>query len=191
MNVIETIILACGLSLDTCALMICKGAVLYNLKRKKVFEICMISMIWQSAALLAGNLIRSLPFINPSESLIQTILSLFAVLIFMGLSFYMFWKYIHDKPIFEHRMEYFSIKEICLWSWATSQDAFFSGIGLSFLNTSLLTQCLSISLVTVLAVLFGLYSGYRLGYSHKSKAYLIGSILLFGSGIDVIIRHLL
>lgn len=68
---------------------------------------------------------------------------------------------------------------------------FFSGIGFSFLSTSLLTQCFSILLVTVLAVLFGLYSGYHLGFSHKSKAYLIGSLLLMGSGIDVIMHYLL
>lgn len=191
MSIIETIITAFGLSLDTCALMICKGAVLRELKKKKVLEICLISTIWQAIALMLGNLIPSLPFIHPNESHIKTAFSMLAVLIFMGLAFYMLWKYIHDKPIFEHRAEDFSLKEICLWSWATSQDAFFSGIGFSFLSTSLLTQCFSILLVTVLAVLFGLYSGYHLGFSHKSKAYLIGSLLLMGSGIDVIMHYLL
>lgn len=191
MNILETIIVAAGLSLDTCALMMCKGATLSQVRKEKLIQICFIHMIWQSAALLLGNLIRSLPFIQPEKLSIQTALSLTSVFIFLGLAIYMFIKFIKDAPVYEHRKDDFSLKEICLWAWATSQDAFFSGIGFGFLNTDLLLQTISVLIVTALAVIIGLYCGYRLGFEHKAKVYLTGSFLLFCAGIDVIIRFLL
>lgn len=191
MNVLETVMVAAGLSLDTCALMMCKGAILPRLKKEKIIQICFINMIWQAAALLLGNLIRSLPFIKPEKLYIQTGLSLTSVFIFLGLAIYMFVKFLKDTPIYEHRTDDFTLKEICIWSWATSQDAFFSGIGFGLLNTDLLMQTILILTVTALAVTIGLHCGYRLGFDHKSKVYLTGSVLLFCAGIDVIIQFLL
>ena len=44
--------------------------------------------------------------------------------------------------------------------------------------------------LTVLMVVFGLYTGYRFGFEQKTKAYSIGGVLLIIGGIDVVIRYI-
>ena len=43
--------------------------------------------------------------------------------------------------------------------------------------------------VTIAMVIIGLYTGYRLGFEQKSKAY-IGGGALIAAGIDVIVRYI-
>ena len=40
-------------------------------------------------------------------------------------------------------------------------------------------------------VIAAAYTGYHLGFEHKTKAYIAGAILLWIAGIDVIVRHIL
>ena len=44
--------------------------------------------------------------------------------------------------------------------------------------------------VTIAMVIIGLYTGYRLGFEQKSKAYIGGGALLIAAGIDVIVRYI-
>ena len=79
---------------------------------------------------------------------------------------------------------------MCLAAGITSLDAFFAGIGTGFLETELLAELITMAVVTILIVILGMYTGYRLGWEQKKKANGLGGIILCLAGIDVIIRYL-
>ena len=62
---------------------------------------------------------------------------------------------------------------------------------IGFLGTNLLVMLLMIAGLTIAVVVTGIYTGYHLGFEHKTKAYIAGAILLWIAGIDVIVRHIL
>ena len=64
-------------------------------------------------------------------------------------------------------------------------------IAFGFLGTNLLVMLLMIAGLTIAVVVTGIYTGYHLGFEHKTKAYIAGAILLWIAGIDVIVRHIL
>ena len=58
-----------------------------------------------------------------------------------------------------------------------------------FLGTSMMITLIMIVCFTILVVIAGFYTGYRLGFEQKTKAYSVGGILLIIGGIDAIIRY--
>ena len=71
------------------------------------------------------------------------------------------------------------------------QHLYPAGIAFGFLGTNLLVMLLMIAGLTIAVVVTGIYTGYHLGFEHKTKAYIAGAILLWIAGIDVIVRHIL
>ena len=76
MNEWEILLVSLGLSLDVCAAMICKGAVIARWEKPKIFCVAILFTLWQVLALLAGSLIRLLPWVSRKTFRIQQILSL-------------------------------------------------------------------------------------------------------------------
>ena len=64
-----------------------------------------------------------------------------------------------------------------------------TGIALGFLGNDILILLLLTIALTVLAAVFGMYTGYRLGYEHKMKAYVLGGFLLIAGSVDVFVRN--
>jgi len=188
MNIPEILTITTGLSLDVCALLMCKGALLSHIDKKKLALICLIFTFGQELALFAGNLIHKIPLFHLHYAEFQILSKVIPLLIFFGLGGYMMYQGIKAEPIFEHRKEILPVKEIFLWSFLTSQDALFAGTGLGFLGANLPCQMICLLITTNIAVIAGLYCGYRSGYIHKSKIHIIGALLLICSGIFTIIK---
>ena len=64
------------------------------------------------------------------------------------------------------------------------------GVAFGFLGTNVTIVLIMVVCLTVLMVVFGLYTGYRFGFEQKTKAYSIGGVLLIIGGIDVVIRYI-
>lgn len=189
MSLIEIIWISIGLSLDIFAVMVCKGAVLSKIPTKQVFKSCAIFAIWQVIALILGDLIAILPdFADKSQKLAHT-LEMLSGVIFAGLGGIMIYKGFSKKPFLEKREDNFFVKILCLWALLTSVDAFFAGIGFGFLKTKLLLEGISVMITTIVVVILGLYTGYRFGFEHKNKAYILGGILLLAASINVFIKY--
>ena len=69
-------------------------------------------------------------------------------------------------------------------------DAVIAGVGFGFMQTVILPVALSMLIITILVVIAGIYTGYRLGYEQKTKAYNIGGILLMISAINIIVKYM-
>jgi putative Mn2+ efflux pump MntP len=189
MNLIEILMISVGLSLDVYAVVVCQGAVLLKIERSKLFKMCLIFCIWQGAAVEIGNLITCIPYLSVAAESMQKIWHLISVIIFFALGVYMLYKAWKNQGILE-RLSEINYKQICIAACFTSIDALFAGMGFGFLKTGTVAVVLSILIVTALAVIVGLYTGYRLGYEQKTKAYGVGGILLLISAVNIIVKFL-
>ena len=100
-------------------------------------------------------------------------------------------KAIKNERIIEHCEQKLGWKRFLTIAAVTSIYTLLTGIAFGFLGTNLLVMLLMIAGITVAVVVAGIYTGYHLGFEHKSKAYVAGAILLWIAGIDVIVRHIL
>lgn len=192
MNLIEIVLITIGISLDTFAAAECQGAVVAKLEKKQLSMAVALVAIWQTIALLIGNFLVTL--LNrydvhlSDEAFIGRIL---AILIFFGLGLRMFVKAWKNERVIEKRQEKLNIRQIF---FRISQGTIFTiltGIAFAFLETDLRAVLIMIVCVTIAVVIIGLYTGYRLGFEQKSKAYVIGGALLIAAGIDVIVRFII
>lgn len=190
MSALEVIFVAIGLSLDAFAVMVCKGAMLSKMDKSKILLSGIILGGWQLLALLLGNLIAAIPIFNEGPRKVSIIGEALSVMIFLGIGTYMLWKGLRHDVIFERREDGINLKEICVLASIISIDSFFAGIGFAFLETKLLEEAFIVLIITIILSALGLYTGYRLGYEQKTKAYIIGGIILIIAGIDVVIRYL-
>lgn len=191
MNLGEILAASVGLSLDVYAVAVCKGAKIRKIDGRKLAQMCLIFAGWQMCALLIGNLIMLVPAFAGESERFSLIWSGLSALIIFGIGFYMFHKGIHREMMFEQVEPWGNAKELFLLSLATSVDAFWAGIGFGFVDTSLFLEVLAIGIMTVLAVITGIVTGYRLGYEQKHKAQIIGGLILIAAGIEICITRII
>lgn len=189
MNSMEIILLAMATSLDSFAIMTCKGAMLSKINKKNILTISLIFGSWQAAVLLLGNRFMNLILSNHQE--FQFIFVLFACMILLSLGVYQFSKGIRKKTFYEKREDDFHVNKIIIISFITSVDAFLVGISLAFLNTSLSSIVLPILFVNIISVILGIYTGYYFGYEQKTIAYLVGGSIFLGFSLEVLCEQIL
>lgn len=195
MGLVEIVVLTIGISLESFAVMACKGAMFPKIKKTKALGLGILFGGWQALILFLGNSSTRLYLnsigVDISSSSIYTMRGTFAGVIFCSLGLHMLWKAFNNKLIQERREEYINMKEIIILAMVTSIDAFLIGVGLAFLRTDLLNTIIPIILVNILFVILGIYTGYHHGYEQKTKAYTVGGAMLVSIGVEVLIKHIL
>lgn len=89
----------------------------------------------------------------------------------------------------ERREDVFAWKQLCVWAMLTSVDSFLSGIGMGFLDTGVTVQIIQLAIMAALAVVTGIYAGYRIGCHGRSRVLISGAIIFLLAGIDVLFRY--
>lgn len=188
MGTFEIVLISCGLCLDLFTVLVCRGALLSKISRKEMVVYCFIFGIWQIGFLVLGNVCTwAAPVKNSGTALINVWKALSSV-IFFALSAYFFVKSRTSKPIVECRDDEIKVKQLMLYAFVVSLDAFFAGIGFGLLQTRLVRQIIPMSVVTILSIMLGTYAGYRLGSEDKNKAYMVGGTLLAVGAVDNLLR---
>lgn len=192
MSWIEIVLITIGVSLDIFAAAECQGAVVAKLEKKQLAMSVVLIAVWQTAALLIGNFLVTL--LNrydaklDDEAFIGEILS---ILIFFGLGLRMFFKAWKNERIIEKREDGLNLKKIFLVIAKGTIFTVLTGIAFGFLAADLQIILIIMVCITIAMVIVGLYTGYRLGFEQKSKAYIVGGALLIAAGIDVIVRFII
>ena len=192
MNLMEIVLINVGVSLNIFVVAECQGAVVARLKKKQLAAAGIWIAVWQTGALLLGSffvtLLNRFDTQLSQEAFIGKIL---AILIFFGMGIRMFLKSWRNERVIEKRQDEVNFKKIFFMSMRGTVFTILTGIAFGFLETDLQMILLIIACVTVLAVLFGTYTGYRFGFEQKTKVYVVGGVLLFAAGIDVIVRYII
>ena len=191
MSWIEIVLITIGMSLDTFAAVECQGALVAKLEKKRLSMAVTVIALWQTIALLIGSFLVTL--LNQydtqlsGEAFIGRIL---AILILFGMGLRMFVKAWRNERIVEKREDGLDIKKTFFSIAKGTIFTILTGIAFAFLEADLKAVLIMIICVTIAMVIIGLYTGYRLGFEQKSKAYIGGGALLIAAGIDVIVRYI-
>ena len=161
----EILIVSVGLSLDVFTYALYKGAMLSKLDKKQILKMTLLFTGWQSGAMLLGSLISELPYIA------------------------MIVRASRMRDPIERREDVFAWKQLCVWAMLTSVDSFLSGIGMGFLDTGVTVQIIQLAIMAALAVVSGIYAGYRIGCHGRSRVLISGAIIFLLAGIDVLFRY--
>ena len=73
---------------------------------------------------------------------------------------------------------------------ATSIDAFVVGVTFAFLKVDIFSSVLTIGIITAVLCALGAFIGFKFGSKFKSKAELLGGIVLVAMGTKILIEHL-
>ena len=191
MSWIEIVLITIGMSLDTFAAVECQGALVAKLEKKRLSMAVTVIALWQTIALLIGSFLVTL--LNQydtqlsGEAFIGRIL---AILILFGMGLRMFVKAWRNERIVEKREDGLDMKKTFFSIAKGTIFTILTGIAFAFLEADIKAVLIMIICVTIAMVIIGLYTGYRLGFEQKSKAYIGGGALLIAAGIDVIVRYI-
>lgn len=182
MGIWEIIILAVGLSMDAFAVSVCKGLSVKRLKPRH----CVISGLYfggfQAGMPLLGWLLG-----KQFETLIKSVdhWIAFALLCLIGAN--MIRESFGDP---DELNASFSPRTMLPLAVATSIDALAVGVTFAFLDVDILSAVLIIGCTTFLFSAAGVKIGHSFGTKFKSKAELLGGIVLIAIGIKILIEHL-
>lgn len=184
MSLIEIILLAVGLSMDSLAVSVTSGAIIRQCTAWRVAKIASVLAFFQALFTLVGYLL-GYSFLKLIEAFDHWIA--FGLLLYLGGR--MVWESLSHKEETE-RMNPLCLKTLCGLGVATSIDALAVGVSLALLKSSLSQIVLIIALVTFLFASFGVCFGSKVGNRVNLKLDLIGGLILIGIGVKILIEHL-
>ena len=190
MNTIEELIIIVGISLDVFAVMECQGSLVAKIEKKHLLLMSVILVIGQLLALGIGNFLSVLLRRYQSSEYEIFLEEIIAVVIFFCMGIRLLMKAWRNERIIEHREEKFNMHEFVQLCIRSCMFTLLIGIAFGFMGSGMLRVLVMAVLMTIVATILGMYTGYRLGFEHKVKAYLGGGILLIAAGVDVIVRYM-
>ena len=191
MNWMENLLIVAGVSLDIFAAMECQGSLVEKINKKNLTVICGIVALAQLITLYLGHFLSSL-FCRyrsvPDEKLLGQIISM---VIFMILGIRLMVKAIRNEHVEEHLEHHLGIRRFVRMACISGIYTLLTGIAFGFLETNVLMILIMIVVCTVAFVIGGIYTGYRVGYEAKTKVYIVGALLLWVAGLDVLFGRIL
>lgn len=191
MNWIENVLIIVGISLDIFATTECQGSLVAKIDKKQLALVCALVSVWQIVALALGNFLSDLLYSNKLAHDEKFVGLVIAAVIFFGLGVRQVVKAVRNEWINEHREEKLNVRHLLQTVVMTSVYTLLAGIAFGFLGTDLALMLLLVAGITIAVVIMGMYTGYHMGFEHKTKAYVGGALLLWIAGIDVIVRHIM
>lgn len=189
MNVIEELIILAGISMDIFAVMECQGSLVVKIEKKHLALMCAVLVVGQAATLGVGKILSALLQSYQTSDYEIFLEEVLAAVIFLCMGIRLLLKAWKNERVIEHRKENFKIREFVHLCVRNCIFTLFIGIAFGFLESDIVRVLFITVIMTMVVTILGMYTGYRLGFEHKVKAYLCGGILLFGAGIDVIVRY--
>ena len=189
MDWMENLLIVAGVSLDIFAAMECQGSLVAKINKKNLTVICGIVALAQLITLYLGHFLSSL-FCRyrsvPDEKLLGQIISM---VIFMILGIRLMVKAIRNEHVEEHLEHHLGIRRFVRMACISGIYTLLTGIAFGFLETNVLMILIMIVVCTVAFVIGGIYTGYRVGYEAKTKVYIVGALLLWVAGLDVLFEE--
>lgn len=181
MSFFEILMIGVGLSMDAFAVSICKGLSVGKIKLKHML----------SAGLWFGGFQALMPLIGyflgtSFEKYVSAVdhWIAFVLLVLIGANM------IKESREEEKQNDSFSFKTMLMLAIATSIDALAIGITFAFLQVNIISSVTIIGITTFLFSVAGIKIGSIFGTKYKSKAEILGGLVLIGIGIKILIEHL-
>jgi UPF0059 membrane protein GCWU000324_01748 len=191
MNLLTTILLALGMSVDAFAAALARGAGSLHYTWRQTVKTALIFGIVETITPLIGWLVGSMTqkFIAEYDHWLA-----FGLLLALGLK--MIWGALHDD---DDDDEAAAADKNCtdttllltvITAIATSIDSMVVGVGLAFLDANIWITALAIGTSTTIMAAIGLRLGRLLGQKIGSRAKMAGGVVLIGIGTFILLEHL-
>ena len=193
MNLLTTILLALGMSVDAFAAALARGAGSLHYTWRQTVKTALIFGIVETITPLIGWLAGSMTqkFIAEYDHWLA-----FGLLLALGLK--MIWGALHDDDdddddeaaaADKNRTDTTLLLTV-ITAIATSIDSMVVGVGLAFLDANIWLTDLAIGTSTTIMAAIGLRLGRLLGQKIGSRAEMAGGVVLIGLGTFILLEHL-
>lgn len=186
MTLVELFLIAVGLSMDAFAVAVCRGLSMPKLRKDHAGIIALFFGVFQGGMPLIGWFLgsRFADYIREFDHWIA-----FFLLLWIG------GKMVKESmekdegcaSCGEYRLDY---KELTVMAIATSIDALAVGITFAFLSVKIVPAVTLIGVTTFLISFAGVFIGNFFGQKWKSKAELLGGLILIAIGTKILLEHL-
>jgi manganese efflux pump family protein len=178
------LLLALGLSVDTFAAALTKGATTKRLKRKEKRR---VAAIFTACAVVAPAL--GWAFGSVVADHIRSVDHWIAFALLAGVGAHMVYNGLKPDDA-QAPSPQARTMQLFLAAIATNIDAVAVGIGLAFTDVNILMVSIAVALVTVIAVYLGMHLGKRTGKLLGHKAEILGGLVLIALGLKILLGHL-
>ena len=189
MNLLTTILLALGMSVDAFAAALARGAGSLHYTWRQTVKTALIFGIVETITPLIGWLAGSMAqkFIAEYDHWLA-----FGLLLALGLK--MIWGALHDDgdeaAATDGNRTDTTLMLTVVTAIATSIDSMVVGVGLAFLDANIWLTALAIGTSTTIMAAVGLRLGRLLGQKIGSRAEMAGGVVLIGIGTFILLEHL-
>ena len=189
MNLLTTILLALGMSVDAFAAALARGAGSLHYTWRQTVKTALIFGIVETITPLIGWLASSMAqkFIAEYDHWLA-----FGLLLALGLK--MIWGALHDDgdeaAAADGNRTDTTLTLTVITAIATSIDSMVVGVGLAFLDANIWLTALAIGTSTTIMAAVGLRLGRLLGQKIGSRAEMAGGVVLIGIGTFILLEHL-
>lgn len=182
MSMIEIFILAIGVAMDAFAVSICKGITVRNEVIKKSIIVALWFGLFQGLMPLVGYFLMGTvnSYLNNIKAYV-----IFGLLTYIGVSMIID---AYKKEEFDSSL---SVKVMLVLSIATSLDALSIGMTISLLGANIFKVISIIAIVTFLFCFFGVIIGVKFGNKYKTRAEILGGIILILIGLKFLLEYFL
>jgi putative Mn2+ efflux pump MntP len=182
MELFELLIIAVALSMDAFAIAICKGLSMRRMSYKNAVITGCFFGGFQALMPLIGYQLGT-QFKDSITSIDHWIA--FVLLLIIGINMIR-----ESRSEYEKFEDTFSLRNMAVLSLATSIDALAIGVTFAFLQVSILPAVSMIGVTTFVFSFLGVKIGNVFGARYKSKAELVGGIILIAMGVKILMEHL-
>lgn len=189
MNLLTTILLALGMSVDAFAAALARGAGSLHYTWRPTVKTALIFGIVETITPLIGWLAGSMTqkFIAEYDHWLA-----FGLLLALGLK--MIWGALHDNgdetAAADGNRTDTTLTLTIITAIATSIDSMVVGVGLAFLDANIWLTALAIGTSTTIMAAIGLRLGRLLSQKIGSRAEMAGGVVLIGIGTFILLEHL-
>ena len=189
MNLLTTILLALGMSVDAFAAALARGAGSLHYTWRQTVKTALIFGIVETITPIIGWLVGSMAqkFIAEYDHWLA-----FGLLLALGLK--MIWGALHDNgdetAAADGNRTDTTLTLTIITAIATSIDSMVVGVGLAFLDANIWLTALAIGTSTTIMAAVGLRLGRLLGQKIGSRAEMAGGVVLIGIGTFILLEHL-
>lgn len=183
MTYFELFVIAVGLSMDAFAVSICKGLSVQKLKPRHAVIAGAYFGGFQALMPVVGWLLG-----RQFESLIKSIDHWIAFVLLALIGANMIREAVKNEE--ENLNDSFSPRTMLPLAVATSIDALAVGVTFAFLDVEIVPAVSMIGVTTFVLSAVGVKIGNVFGAKYKSKAELVGGIVLVVMGVKILIEHL-
>ena len=195
MNFIELVMISLGLSTDAFVVAICAGLTMKKMSVKKTLIIGLYFGIFQAGMPVIGYIL-AMQFSDKVGAYSPWIA--FVLLSFLGVKTIIGAFKKESRPckickscgVCSKEMS-LSPKKMIPLAVATSIDALAVGVTFAFLYVNIAIAVSFIGVITFVVALIGVKIGNLFGIRFKSKAEIFGGIMLIGTGLYILIEHLI